>query len=73
MTDITSKKVLQIPESYANVEQINVRKTPLYSPYVKADIVRYNDNRNYIKSEKYIETEWFQTACTSSFFVSWEK
>ena len=73
MTDITSKKVLQIPESYANVEQMNVRKTPLYPPYVKADIGRYNDNRNYIKSEKYRETEWFQTACTSSFFVSWEK
>ena len=40
MTDIASKKVLQIPESYTNVEQLNVRKTPLYARYIKADATR---------------------------------
>ena len=73
MTDITSKKVLQIPESYRNVEQLNVHKTPLYAPYIKVDTTRYNDNGNYIKSEKYREIEWLQTACTSNCFVSWAK
>ena len=71
MTDITSKKVFQIPESYTNAEQLNVCKTPLYAPYIKADTARYNDNRNYIKSEKYREIEWLQTVCTSDCFVSW--
>ena len=40
MTDIISKKVLQIPESYTNVEQLNVRKTPLYARCIKADATR---------------------------------
>lgn len=59
MTVSHQKKVLQITESYsyANVEQINVWNTSLYSPYVKADIIRYNDNGNYIKSEKCREIE----------------
>ena len=59
MTVSHQKKVLQITESYsyANVEQINVWNTSLYSPYVKADIISYNDNGNYIKSEKCREIE----------------
>ena len=40
MTDIISKKVLQIPESYTTVEQLNVRKTPLYARCIKADATR---------------------------------
>ena len=73
MTDITSKKVLQILESYTNVDQLNVRKTPLYAPYIKTDTTRYHDNGNYIKSEKYREIEWLQTVCTSDCFVLWAK
>ena len=68
-TDITSKKVLQITESYKNVEQLNVWKTPLYAPYIKPDTTRYNDNGNYFKSEKYRQIEWLQTICTSDCFV----
>ena len=70
MADITLKKLLQIPELYTNVKKINVRKTPLYARYIKANIICYNDNRYYIKSEKYIESEWLQTVSTSDCFVS---
>ena len=45
----------------------------MYAPYIKADIIRYNDNRNYIKSEKYRESEWLQTVCTNKCFVLWGK
>ena len=72
MTD-TSKRVIQIPESYTNAEQLNVRKTPLYAPYIKADTTSYNDNENYIKSEKHREIEWLQTVCTSDCLVLWAK
>ena len=61
MIDITSKKILEISESCTNVEQLNVRKTPLYAPYMKSDTTRYSDNGNYIKSEKYRDIEWLQT------------
>ena len=69
MTDITLKKGLQIPESYTNIKKLNVQETPLRAPYIKADIIRYNDNRSYIKSEKY--REWLKAVCASGCFVLW--
>ena len=71
MTDITLKKGLQIPESYTNVKKLNVQETLLRAPYIKADIIRYNDSRSYIKSEKYRESEWLQAVCASGCFVLW--
>lgn len=39
----------------------NLWKTPLYTPHIKTDTTRYNDNGNYIKSENCREIDWLQT------------